>query len=196
MNWPEGQRNKFDHLLQSSTFTIRSTSSMGQSPNFAPHNRVQKWKRRMSTVFQLSHHDPGSMTFYRFEYLWQDSANYKRPTKMPAPEYIEHLMVWVQGNIDNEAMFPSRIGRSRRWLPDCTAETHCRLQACLFQRPSHLWSGSSSSDFIGSTHTYIAITILLSSNSDWSHTSIPASNTTSCSSTSIVLRVARTFGGH
>ncbi|KAJ5780153.1 hypothetical protein N7457_005313 [Penicillium paradoxum] len=45
-----------------------------------------------------------------FEYLWQDSENYKRPTKMSAPEYIEHLMSWVQGNVDNEQMFPSRIG--------------------------------------------------------------------------------------
>ncbi|KAJ6155337.1 hypothetical protein N7470_005903 [Penicillium chermesinum] len=45
-----------------------------------------------------------------FEYLWQDSENYKRPTKMSAPEYIEHLMTWVQSNIDNEQMFPSRIG--------------------------------------------------------------------------------------
>ncbi len=36
--------------------------------------------------------------------------NFKRPTKMPAPEYVEHLMAWVQSNIDNEAMFPSRIG--------------------------------------------------------------------------------------
>jgi len=45
-----------------------------------------------------------------FEYLWQDSENYKKPTKMPAPEYIEHLMAWVQSNVDNEQMFPSRIG--------------------------------------------------------------------------------------
>lgn len=50
----------------------------------------------------------------RFEYLWQDSENFKRPTKMPAPEYIEHLMAWVQGNIDNESMFPSRIGKRLR----------------------------------------------------------------------------------
>jgi len=49
---------------------------------------------------------------HRFEYLWQDSENYKRPTKMPAPEYIEHLMAWVQSNVDNESMFPSRIGQS------------------------------------------------------------------------------------
>ncbi|KAL2444716.1 putative maintenance of ploidy protein mob1 [Exophiala dermatitidis] len=46
-----------------------------------------------------------------FEYLWQDAATgYPKPTKMPAPEYIEHLMTWVQSNIDNEATFPSRIG--------------------------------------------------------------------------------------
>ncbi|KAJ5753412.1 uncharacterized protein N7511_007565 [Penicillium nucicola] len=45
-----------------------------------------------------------------FEYLWQDSENFKRPTKMSAPDYIEHLMAWVQSNVDNEQMFPSRIG--------------------------------------------------------------------------------------
>lgn len=48
----------------------------------------------------------------RFEYLWQDSEHFKRPTKMSAPEYIEHLMSWVQSNIDNEQMFPSRLGMS------------------------------------------------------------------------------------
>lgn len=47
---------------------------------------------------------------HRYEYLWQDSTNYKRPTKMPAPEYIEHLLSWAQSNMDNEAIFPSRIG--------------------------------------------------------------------------------------
>ena len=29
---------------------------------------------------------------------------------MAAPEYIENLMVWVQSNVDNETMFPSKIG--------------------------------------------------------------------------------------
>ncbi|RVX69713.1 putative maintenance of ploidy protein mob1 [Exophiala mesophila] len=46
-----------------------------------------------------------------FEYLWQDPAGgFPKPTKMAAPEYIEHLMSWVQSNIDNESTFPSRIG--------------------------------------------------------------------------------------
>ncbi|KAI9718249.1 MAG: Maintenance of ploidy protein mob1 [Candelaria pacifica] len=50
------------------------------------------------------------LIYIRFEYLWQDSENFKRPTKMPAPEYIEHLMAWVQSNIDDEKVFPSKIG--------------------------------------------------------------------------------------
>ncbi|RKU47364.1 Mitotic exit network component [Coniochaeta pulveracea] len=45
-----------------------------------------------------------------FEYLWQDNENYKKPTKMAAPAYIEQLMTWVQATIDNETMLPSRIG--------------------------------------------------------------------------------------
>jgi len=45
-----------------------------------------------------------------FEYRWQDSDKYKKPTKMSAPEYIEHLMSWIQSNVDNSDVFPSRIG--------------------------------------------------------------------------------------
>lgn len=51
----------------------------------------------------------------RFEYLWQDNEHYKRPTKMAAPAYIEQLMTWVQGHIDNEAVLPSRIGEYHIW---------------------------------------------------------------------------------
>lgn len=46
-----------------------------------------------------------------FEYLWQDNDNYKKPTKMSAPEYINNLMTWVQNTIDNESILPSRIGK-------------------------------------------------------------------------------------
>ncbi|KAI9792423.1 MAG: Mitotic exit network component [Peltula sp. TS41687] len=44
-----------------------------------------------------------------FEYLWQ-YVDVKKPIRLPAPEYVEHLMAWVQQNIDNEAVFPSKIG--------------------------------------------------------------------------------------
>jgi MOB kinase activator 1 len=31
---------------------------------------------------------------------------------MAAPAYIEQLMTWVQANIDNEQVLPSKIGKS------------------------------------------------------------------------------------
>ena len=83
-------------------------------PSFLPGDESDRWVR----VSLASYPRRMSMTPYRFEYLWQDTEKYKRPTKMPAPEYIEHLMAWVQGNIDNEVMFPSRIGTSYCWLPN------------------------------------------------------------------------------
>ena len=48
----------------------------------------------------------------RFEYHWQDSASleYRKPTKMSAPDYIDCLMSWVQGQLDDETLFPSKIG--------------------------------------------------------------------------------------
>ena len=47
-----------------------------------------------------------------YEYLWQDpnASQFKRPTKMSAPEYVEHLMSWCQSNIDNETIFPAKLG--------------------------------------------------------------------------------------
>lgn len=48
----------------------------------------------------------------RFEYHWQDSnsAQFKKPTKMSAPDYVDCLMTWVQAQLDDENVFPSKIG--------------------------------------------------------------------------------------
>jgi MOB kinase activator 1 len=46
----------------------------------------------------------------RFEYLWEDGAKYKRPTKLSAPDYVDTLMNWAQGLLDDEAVFPNKIG--------------------------------------------------------------------------------------
>ncbi|CAG8726619.1 6655_t:CDS:2 [Gigaspora margarita] len=32
------------------------------------------------------------------------------PTKLSAPEYVDHLMEWVQQQLDDESVFPSKIG--------------------------------------------------------------------------------------
>lgn len=42
----------------------------------------------------------------RYEYLWADGEHYKKPTALPAPKYIEFLMDWTEGQINNETVFP------------------------------------------------------------------------------------------
>ncbi|KAG6812326.1 hypothetical protein H0H92_003410 [Tricholoma furcatifolium] len=46
----------------------------------------------------------------RYEYLWEDGVKYKRPTKLAAPEYVDALMNWAQGLLDDETVFPNKIG--------------------------------------------------------------------------------------
>lgn len=55
---------------------------------------------------------PRMIATEEYEYLWQDSSDsrYKKPTKMSAPEYIEHLMNWVQRYLDDDSIFPAQSG--------------------------------------------------------------------------------------
>ncbi|KHJ42301.1 Mob1/phocein family protein [Trichuris suis] len=44
------------------------------------------------------------------EYVWTDCNNLKRQIKCSAPQYIDFLMSWIQEKLDDEAVFPSKIG--------------------------------------------------------------------------------------
>ena len=46
----------------------------------------------------------------KFEYLWADGNTYKKPTKLPAPQYISLLMEWAEAQINNESLFPVSTG--------------------------------------------------------------------------------------
>uniref|UniRef100_A0A1I8AT00 MOB kinase activator-like 2 n=1 Tax=Steinernema glaseri TaxID=37863 RepID=A0A1I8AT00_9BILA len=43
----------------------------------------------------------------RYEYLWQDGVTYKKPTHLPAPDYVYLLMDWIEIRINDEHIFPS-----------------------------------------------------------------------------------------
>jgi MOB kinase activator 1 len=49
--------------------------------------------------------------FSRYEYHWADGTNIKKPIKCSAPKYIDYLMTWVQDQLDDETLFPSKIGK-------------------------------------------------------------------------------------
>ncbi len=42
----------------------------------------------------------------KYEYLWQDGSKYKKPTKLPANQYISLLMDWIELQINDETIFP------------------------------------------------------------------------------------------
>ena len=48
----------------------------------------------------------------KYEYHWADGTTVKKPIKCSAPKYIDYLMTWVQEQLDDENIFPSKIGVS------------------------------------------------------------------------------------
>ena len=47
---------------------------------------------------------------FRYEYFWADGVQYKKPTKLPAPQYVSLLMDWIDSKINDEEVFPSTTG--------------------------------------------------------------------------------------
>jgi len=47
-----------------------------------------------------------TMSAGRNEYLWKDGGKYKKPTRVPAPVYIDNLLNWVNDQISNPNLFP------------------------------------------------------------------------------------------
>ena len=52
----------------------------------------------------------------RYEYHWADGTTVKKPIKCSAPKYIEYLMQWVQEQLDDETIFPSKIGGQSSYI--------------------------------------------------------------------------------
>eukprot|EP01115_Flamella_aegyptia_P012436 TRINITY_DN6205_c0_g1_i1.p1 TRINITY_DN6205_c0_g1~~TRINITY_DN6205_c0_g1_i1.p1 ORF type:complete len:222 (+),score=43.00 TRINITY_DN6205_c0_g1_i1:27-692(+) len=46
----------------------------------------------------------------KYEYHWADGQKIKKAIKVSAPQYVDYLMIWVQEKIDDENIFPSKIG--------------------------------------------------------------------------------------
>lgn len=73
---------------------------------------------------------------HRFEYHWADGRHVKKPIKCSAPEYIDYLMTWVQEQLDDENMFPSKIGAP---FPKNFKETAKVILKRLFRVYAHMY---------------------------------------------------------
>ncbi|KAF1741031.1 hypothetical protein MXB_1041 [Myxobolus squamalis] len=48
-------------------------------------------------------------SYEQYEYMWADSTK-KKPVQLPAPEYVDTLMNWINEQINDESIFPSTLG--------------------------------------------------------------------------------------
>mmetsp|Transcript_6619 Transcript_6619/g.19665 ORF Transcript_6619/g.19665 Transcript_6619/m.19665 type:complete len:230 (-) Transcript_6619:291-980(-) len=72
----------------------------------------------------------------KYEYMWADGVNYKKPVAVSAPQYIDLLMTWVQSQLDNEDIFPTRIGVP---FPDNFRDICSNIFRRLFRVYGHIY---------------------------------------------------------
>ncbi|KAI9229946.1 MAG: Mob1/phocein [Piptocephalis tieghemiana] len=46
----------------------------------------------------------------KIEYYWSDGKEYKKPTRLSAPEYVDRLISWASGQLEDPELFPTRSG--------------------------------------------------------------------------------------
>ncbi|CAA0807151.1 MOB kinase activator-like 1A, partial [Striga hermonthica] len=46
----------------------------------------------------------------KYEYRWADGVTIKKPIVVSAPKYVEYLMNWIEAQLDNETIFPQKLG--------------------------------------------------------------------------------------
>ncbi|KAK9900455.1 Mob1/phocein [Cystobasidium minutum MCA 4210] len=73
----------------------------------------------------------------RYEYHWQDGKTFKKPVKLSAPDYVDQLMNWVQEQLDDEEIFPSKIGVP---FPKNFRDTVKNIVRRLFRVYAHLYN--------------------------------------------------------
>ncbi|XP_042409812.1 MOB kinase activator-like 1A [Zingiber officinale] len=46
----------------------------------------------------------------RYEYRWADGVQTNKPIEVSAPKYVEYLMEWIEVQLDDESIFPQKLG--------------------------------------------------------------------------------------
>ncbi|KAI5674280.1 hypothetical protein M9H77_14644 [Catharanthus roseus] len=62
------------------------------------------------TEFCTSSSCPKMTAGPKYEYLWADGVTVKKPIVVSAPKYVEYLMDWIEVQLDDEAIFPQKLG--------------------------------------------------------------------------------------
>lgn len=72
----------------------------------------------------------------RFEYKWADGVRFKRPIRCTAPKYMDYMMNWAQATLDDESIFPTRVGDP---FPKNIRQVICTIFKRLFRVYAHMY---------------------------------------------------------
>ncbi|KAK8445108.1 hypothetical protein SEVIR_9G256900v4 [Setaria viridis] len=72
----------------------------------------------------------------KFEYRWADGVQIKKPIEVSAPKYVEYLMDWIEAQLDDESIFPQKIGTS---FPQNFKEVVKTIFKRLFRVYAHIY---------------------------------------------------------
>lgn len=72
----------------------------------------------------------------RFEYKWADGVRIKKPMRCSAPKYIDYMLSWAQTTLDDETIFPIRVGEP---FPPNIREVLCSIFKRLFRVYAHIY---------------------------------------------------------
>ncbi|KAF8370137.1 hypothetical protein HHK36_005954 [Tetracentron sinense] len=62
------------------------------------------------TEFCTSTNCPTMTAGPKYEYRWADGVTIKKPIEVSAPKYVEYLMNWIEAQLDDESIFPQKLG--------------------------------------------------------------------------------------
>ncbi|KAF7837935.1 MOB kinase activator-like 1A [Senna tora] len=62
------------------------------------------------TEFCTANNCPTMTAGPKYEYRWADGVTIKKPIEVSAPKYVEYLMDWIESQLDDETIFPQKLG--------------------------------------------------------------------------------------
>lgn len=72
----------------------------------------------------------------RFEYKWADGVRVKKPIRCHAPRYVDYMMQWAQATLEDESVFPIRVGEP---FPPNIRQVVCSIFKRLFRVYAHIY---------------------------------------------------------
>lgn len=72
----------------------------------------------------------------KFEYLWADGVRIRKPIRCSAPKYIDYMLSWAQMTLDDETIFPVRLGEP---FPANIRQVLCSIFKRLFRVYAHVY---------------------------------------------------------